>query len=70
VEKPKHCTCGGAYKRSPPLGEKREGSRYFKCDRCGARIEQTANGYEFKDGPPPALPVPSPSPNPPPSRNY
>ena len=62
MEKPKTCDCGGAYKRAPAPENKREGSRYFKCDRCGARIEQTSNGYEFRDPAPPAPPVPPPPP--------
>lgn len=66
MEKPKLCKCGGNYKRAQPPGEKRDGSRYFKCNHCGARIEQTANGYEFKDAapiPPPLVPVPPPLPS-------
>ena len=66
MEKPKACPCGGTYKRSPPPENKREGSRYFKCNACGARIEQTSNGYEFKDAPEPPKVVPAPVPPPPP----
>jgi hypothetical protein len=65
MEKPKVCGCGGAYKRAPSPENKREGSRYFACNRCGARIEQTSNGYEFKDPAPPPPPTPAPAPVPP-----
>lgn len=68
MEKPKVCTCGGAFKKTSAPENKREGSRYFKCDRCRATIEQTSNGYEFRDAPaplpvapiPPIAPVASP----------
>ncbi len=66
MEKPKNCPCGGRYKRAQPLGERRDGSRYFACDKCGARIEQTADGYEFKDPAPPPPPVATTPPAPPP----
>ncbi|MCO5169723.1 MAG: hypothetical protein M9894_25575 [Planctomycetes bacterium] len=71
MEKPKACTCGGVYKKTPAPANNRDGSRYFKCQRCGARIEQTANGYEFRDAAPPGpIPVPAPPapPSPPPRR--
>jgi hypothetical protein len=62
MDKPKACTCGGTFKRATPLKEKREGSRYFMCDRCRVRIEQTANGYEFRDAAEPLPPAPAPAP--------
>ncbi len=61
MERPKACTCGGTYKKVASPENKREGSRYFKCDRCRATIEQTSNGYEFRDAPVP-LPVEPPPP--------
>jgi len=65
MERPKACACGGLYKKVAGPPPQRDGSRYFKCDRCGARIEQTSNGYEFRDAAPPA-PPPAPTPSPPP----
>ena len=67
MDKPKNCTCGGLYKRDKPAGDRRDGSRFFKCEKCGARIEQTADGYELKDAAPPApppAPVAPPAPAP------
>jgi hypothetical protein len=70
MDKPKACTCGGLFKKVASPANARDGSRYFKCDRCGNRIEQTSNGYEFKDGPLPVAPRPVvvPVPAPPPER--
>lgn len=73
MKKPTPCTCGGAYKKATSPGDRRDGSRYFKCERCGARIEQTAEGYELHDAAtvvpaavvaPVAAPVAAPTPPP------
>ena len=57
--KPKLCPCGGTYKKTVAYDQVRTGSRYFQCDRCKARLEQTADGYELKDAAPPAPPRPA-----------
>jgi hypothetical protein len=55
------CNCGGVYKKRASPANPRDGSRYFVCEKCGARLERTADGYEFKDGPaPPSTPPPTP----------
>ena len=63
MDKPKACTCGGLYKKVAVSTDKRDGSRYFKCNKCGAKIEQTSNGYEFRDAapPPPVVVAPAPT---------
>jgi hypothetical protein len=73
MEKPKTCTCGGHYRKSPAPNNARDGSRYYKCERCAARIEQTANGYEFRDAAPPVVTPPAPPAPPaarPPARSF
>jgi hypothetical protein len=62
MSKPKLCSCGGAYKKSASPPNPRDGSRYFRCDRCHAQLERTANGYEFKDEPPAVSAPPLPAP--------
>ena len=64
MDKPKACPCGGTYKKVSAPENKRDGSRYYKCDRCRATIEQTADGYELKDAPVPLPPAPPPPPAP------